>query len=500
MARATFNKKTKGDVSVWVWVVLAVIGLLIVLTAVNVQKNYERRERSFYQPISESRANPYFVAGEYLKQNNKSVHWESGERSVVALAELVADFDNASGRLLILDQLDARQLAQATAILEWVEAGGHVITFAQKRLDKTAVDLLEDSDTDEYRANENPLLAELGIYHLSVPESADYRHQDDYAFLPACGTALRLDGRLVVVDGHCGQLVATDTDKFVPYDYRVFKANGATGTHLQASLQALLGKAKNEKQAEAFTDFLANNPTSADPARVLLDGQVGKGRLTVLADNQIFSNPYGGKVSSEDVTPELPTTLWEKLDRTKFSHLAYGGGISGYDHAYLFDFLSKNADEVWFFASVERPSFFMLLWQNFRFGLIAMVLMVLAMVLALPRQFGRYESLADDTGKNVLRYFSHVASYLWRVDKMAGQVANNRTTLKKRLKARVMGLTHVADDDVEGFCTVLSERLNVDAETVFLALFAEWDGQGEFVAITQAMAEVEGRFREMGRG
>lgn len=494
MTQATFSGNKNGG-SLWLKVILAGVFLLIVLMAWRAFDGYERVYRTLYRPVLESWQNPYFVAGEYLKTQGKKIHWHGGESSATAFQTLTDDTANAKGRLLIIDSLEVGQTSQVQSLIDWAKAGGHVIVYAKERLDKTSLDDLEDSDHEQYDEFENPLLKELGIYFLTLPDYVKYDGQA-YNFLSNCDAMLKIDNKLVRIDTVCGQLHMTGESEFVPYDYQVFAPDMTL-----ADLQARLGKPDDNEKALAFLKFLQNNPSRYHPANALLDGQLGQGRLTVLADDDIFSNPYPTKLDASEITPPTKRTLWDKVGHYQ-DDMAYDGRIADYDRAYLFHFLSQEADEVWFFANLTRPSFWAVLWQNFAFGLVALAMMAVAMVLALPRQFGRQKSVLDDSSYNVLRYFEQVAGYLWRVDKMKMQVATNRTALQKRLQARIAPLSSVAigDDMADEWCHQLAVVLGVEPDVVFLALFAEWDNRAEFLSITQALAEVEMRFGEMGRG
>lgn len=497
MTQTTFSENKRGG-SLWTKVIVVGVFLLIVLMAWRMFDGYERAYRTFYRPVLESRQNPYFVAGEYLKTQGKTIHWGNAN-APTAFQTLIDDTANAKGRLLIIDTLEVGQTSQVQSIIDWAKAGGHVIVYAKQRLDKTSLDELDDSDHEQYDEFENPLLARLGIYFLALPDYVKYDGQA-YNFLPNCDAMLNIDGKLVRLggqfDGQCGQLHIAGESEFVPYDYQVFTPNMTL-----AELQARLGKLDDNKRVSAFLQFLQSNPSRYHPANALLDGQLGQGRLTVLTDEDIFSNPYPTKVDASQIAPPTKRTLWDKLGHRQ-SDMAYDGKVADYDRAFLLHFLSKDSRDVWFFANLTRPSFWAVLWQNFAFGLVALALMAVAMVLALPRQFGRQKTVLDDSGYNVLRYFEQVAGYLWQVDKMQRQVATNRTALQKRLKARIAPLSAVAigDEMADEWCHQLAVVLDIEPDVVFLALFAEWDNRAEFLSITQALAEVERRFGEMGRG
>lgn len=497
MAQARFLGTKNERRSLWPMIVLTGIVLLLAFLAWQVFEGYERAYRTTYRPIISSQGNPYFVAGEYLKKQGKKIKWHGKDNASSAFQALTENPTNAQGQLLIIDSLsDIRHTGEVDKLIAWIKAGGHVMVYANERLDKTSLDTLDDDDKAQYDENENPLLTALGIYLLSLPDKVAYDNKG-YRFLDDCFALLQADGKLVKAVGACGQLQVADDSEFVPFAYHAL-----TPTMTYQEVIARFGTPKDDKQAQAFVDFLKTNPAQYNPANVLLDGRLGQGRLTVLADNQIFNNPDYEKIDSADITPIAPQTLWDKLPY-HLSNMTYQGGIADNDHAFLLHFLSKDAKEVWFFANLERPTFWDLLQERFAFGLLALGLMMVAMVLALPRQFGRQAQVLDDSEQNVVRYFEQVGQYFWQVDSMKKQVATNRTALKKRLVARIAPLsvltddpTHMSDEHMGRWCAILADTLKLDEQVVFLALFADWDSRADFVKISQALVALETRFSE----
>lgn len=497
MVQASFLDAKNKRCSLWPIIALAGIVLFLAFLAWKIVDGYERAYRTTYRPIISSQGNPYFVAGEYLKKQGKKISWHGKDNANSAFKTLTENSTNTKGQLLIIDSLsDIRHTDAIDKLILWIKAGGHVMVYATERLDKTSLDMLDDDDKAQYNEIENPLLTALGIYWLSLPSKVDYDNKG-YHFLTDCGTLLQVDGKLLKALGACGQLQVANGSEFVPFDYHALAP-----TMTYQDVIARLGKPKDDQQAQAFANFLTTNPAQYSPANALLDGKLGQGRLTVLTNNQIFNNPIYEKIDSTNITPTTPQTLWEKLPHHT-SNMVYQGGIADNDHAFLLHFLSKNAKEVWFFANLERPTFWDLLKEQFAFGLLALALMMIAMVLALPRQFGRQAQVLDDSGQNVVRYFEQVGQYFWQVDNMKKQVATNRTALKKRLVARIAYLslltndpTDMDDEHMRKWCVILAETLGLDEQVVFLALFADWGSRAEFIKISQALVILETRFSE----
>lgn len=469
-------------------VIVCVVFVLVVLFAWYLYQNYEREYRTVYRPISESASSRYFAAGEYLKTKGVEVAWHDGTDASSELAALSADPENAKGRLLIIDNMSPEQTQDADRILAWVRAGGHVLVYSQSRLDSETLEEADEDDKEAYLSDENPILTKLGIYHALRKSFESYAHDDEYSFFGRCRVPLMLGGRFLLTEGDCGQFVLHEVpDDFVPYNYQAFSPDMTI-----PMLEARLGTTNDKQMLTSFADFI-KNPSHYTPNVTLVDGALGAGRITILADVESFANPKSiGAAPNDEPKNTSPQTLWQVVEAGDYTgrDTVYQYGIAYLDNAYLFDYLTKDAKEVWFFANFEHKSLMTILWERFRFGLFAFFFVVVAMLLALPRQFGRQQAVLDDSGRNLLYYFEKIGDYLWQTDKLERQAYDNREALYKRLNAWFM-LDEMGEDEC---CACLAEVLELPMSMVSLALYDDWQSQEDFVMVTRALSTLNLRF------
>lgn len=465
----------------WQWgllgAVLIILGLVWFLLG-----DYRYHYRTLYYPIQKAHEHQYFAAEQYLQEHDDDKRFfgvvNGSNRHDLEFFVWSLEQDDPTQKLIIVDSLNAGDHEVADALIRWVMQGGHLMTYRQHKV-HTPKDF--DDEHQGYFAKENPILTQLGIYYGASPDGGERN-----ASLPYfdCNAPLKIEGKIVVVGTGCGyfgidsQRAIRKNLNYQLYDYQAFDASLTL-----ADLERLFGYA--DKETVSFWQFLQDYPLYSTPNGALLDGRLGKGRLTILSDKYVFASPVlPSKQDDQTQTkPKYAQSLQQKIVDYQDERV-YLDGLAAYDNAYLFDYLTKDTKGmVDVFVGLD-VNFFALLRTHFALGLFAVVMMLAAVLLAMPRQFGRYEQLLDDSEYNYLRYFEQVSGHLWRADHMVRLVADNRHQLLGRISA-ILNLAGLDKDEV---CRLIAKELNVSDDVVYQALYGTWQTEQEFLQVSQHFA------------
>lgn len=481
---AQLTKAKKPSVAPKRALVLVAMLIAVVVFAIWFFSTYQQIDYVSYHPNAQMREKPFGAAMLLLQKEGNDTDYLTGVQAEAHLTDMFAMPDKTEVLIMPI-HLD---FLHSEALLAWVQAGGHLITYSNLWLDENDIE-----DGERYVKNQNPLLVMLGIEHKRLPTIKQTQDNQLLAPIDTRYTPIKLpSGEIIFVQAN-GYL---DTQAFEQRadvspvaDYRLVYANMPTAVQ-KKQLFTL-----NAPQKQQLTTFVNDNPNHLQPQTVLVDSYVGQGRLTVLTDATLFVNPKPEEPKPKHIQvtkdqKQADDWLWQALStdfesgRQKGNYYA---GIADGDNAYLLHYLTQNAQYVWFVAH-KQSSLWALLWQHMPFMMWALLVGVVAILLALPRQFGRVATLNDDSSHNFLAYFEQVGAYLWRVDALALQVANNRKQLLDKLHARLPQLVNI--QDVHERCQVIAKAYQLEAHEVYLALYDSWQGETEFLAITQSFAKL----------
>ncbi len=160
----------------------------------------------------------------------------------------------------------------------------------------------------------------------------------------------------------------------------------------------------------------------APATQVYLDVPFKKGRISVLKERTIFSNPdpntdLANLANLDDATTKASqwTPLLELLDND--SYLDISQNLYDADNAKLLVALTQQASEVWILPNSDVDPLPVLLWRHARIAVLGLGLLLLIWLWALYNRFGKQRALPPMQANNILRYFYQVGRYGWDVDR-----------------------------------------------------------------------------------
>lgn len=526
-SKVSFNKnQDKKQNNIIKWVIILVV-VLTILWIVSFFYNRESVIVSYYEPKPEAQSSRFYATKFLLQKQGKTVEL-LGDTDDILLREIWADTNNAAKKTLIIQDIKPEQTTDVKHMLDWVLAGGHIVSFPNEYWYSDHTDINQITD---YYNQENPLLLALGV--SANLYSPDYYHDGDddktkekkseiidkfnYGAIP-----LKLPtGERIVIESDSYPRIIFNNEFTKTYDKLKNSDNTEMGKirqfydehqlvrnqvkpidynllthHEPTNQQTLSGLTANEKTDILTMQSYVNDHFS--PNRIIYDVKVGAGRITLLASDDIFKNPTANNsLTHTSATPPTKTTthtpFYQKLTNHDWhDNAVYNGGIMSVDNAFFTNYLTQNSDKVWIVANFKRPTLMQLLWANVPFLLIALGLVVILGLLALPKQFGAIRTYQDDAAFNLFRFFDEMGNFLWRTDKMYKQVEKNRMILLEKYMARLPHLSKLNENQV---CDEIAELTHIDVSVVEMALYGEWRNDKEFLVITQSLYRLE-RFLE----
>ena len=112
----------------------------------------------------------------------------------------------------------------------------------------------------------------------------------------------------------------------------------------------------------------------------------------------------------------------------------------------------------------------------------------MAILLALPRQFGRQRYLQATHSNDLLHYLTAVGQYKANIDNNQAQVADNRAALLTKIALRVPYLQGIHGIDAR--CAMIAKDCQLPIKTVYQGLYASWQTDEEFLGVGQAFAQL----------
>lgn len=510
----------------WFIILLAVAVLLIALSVLNFFMTHHKvTAPPLYRLTPTAVKNPLFASQLLLEQQHKKVTVDHGETAHRELKQVwQQSADNAKKTTVMLLSVSQNQQQDIPAMLDWVERGGHLVTFSQDtlRVEKDETD--NASNLANYQVNENALLTYLGIKNLqdgswhdsfsermqarinasaSTSATASSPVATEQTIILASKVLLRLPVTpyqkgvgIVMASANVGRLDSTGFFQKYPQAKPIADYNWFSEQNLKdpSQWQAL---PLNDNQLTALKKAIDDKSKRFVPAeQALLDVRLGQGRLTITNDNEVFTNPSSGFLAEKqqrqnDSGAMAQNRVWQALTQS-----ADSSNVARLDNAYLLTYLLDGRDQVWLVPDVSVASLPVLLWRNLKWACVAFLLCVIAGFMALPKRFGRGKRYQSDSQTNIFGYFDHVGEYLWQNDQAKALVAINRERLLDKILASYPQLSQSLTQDVQTqryidrqqVCEVLANDLGMGRHSVVLALFEDWHNDKEFLQISREFA------------
>lgn len=190
----------------------------------------------------------------------------------------------------------------------------------------------------------------------------------------------------------------------------------------------------------------------------LLQYNLGKGRLTVLSDNDFLSNDAIGKR----------------------------------DHALLLGLLVNGHDRAWLLYSSNMPSLLYLLWRYATQLVISVVGLLLLLLWRMTQSSGPRLESSETARRNLMEHLRAAADYAWHTDRARRMFQASRSAIDQEWHRRhpILGQLEPAEK-----CEWIAERTGLAPRAVESALYADYAGEQEFIkmsAVLQKLATLRG--------
>lgn len=329
--------------------------------------------------------NPYLAAEQFLEKQGLVV--ESSYQMDVA-NELTTD-----ATLFISNANDVLDQRRADSLVEWMQAGGHIIIAAQ---------VLNIGEDDVF-------LSQFGVDKIDYDVDL---FPDDFAF-------------------DADQEEQEDEDKSI--GDRLREANELMQEEQAAQRLRREERERLEKEGrlETVADEIAFEESQLDEANIMLlkfDGVDGDFQIVFDGDFYLDhpSYYYEDDVEYEDYKPfysagtdDGTSFMQFYVDEGLLTVLGDGSiwdndNIGLYDHAYLLETLTENTGKVVFLRGAVVPSLLELIWDNFRELSIILSLILLLWLVYRSRRFGPIIDTANLGRRSFREHLSAVGDFFWR--------------------------------------------------------------------------------------
>lgn len=181
---------------------------------------------------------------------------------------------------------------------------------------------------------------------------------------------------------------------------------------------------------------------------VLFDSQHGQGRITVLADNDIWENPSPTAMINASNNAKLDDSTESALENPIFNEVTLGinlmsgfnritADLSTLDNSELLLELTKHSSEVWFLPKTDINILPVILWRNVPLALIGFLIFLLFWMWSLFNRFGKPAKLDNRQAYDILTYFRQVGRYGWEHDHANKLSQVTRAQVQSLIKQRL---------------------------------------------------------------
>jgi len=355
--------------------VLITLGVLLVSACALLWflNNYERKEYEIRTNLSpEARQNPLLAATLFLQQMGITAESHRGR-------DLLVNLPPAGDALVIFKQSGALSPTQLDTMYEWIKAGGHLIITPKRVL----------SDTQD-EAGDDDIVSRLGVKLRYSDSNSDCSCDSENDSEDDDNITEVLDDTPVTEEKSENPesesaLEATEPDAPEENDFEIVSAE-LSGLHLNIEF----ANYTYLEEGELDPDFCL--VSAKHDGAYLMQYIYGRGKISVLTDNAIFTNS------------ELEDT----------------------GHGYLLGWLVKDNPKVWLLYSNNVMGVFALVYKNlprFLVSLTGFILFCLWMCQYRIGPVGRYDTQGR---RNVLAHIDGIGQFNWSLDRAATLLARTR--------------------------------------------------------------------------
>ncbi len=264
-----------------------------------------------------------------------------------------------------------------------------------------------------------------------------------------------------------------DKDSVVSDGNNSNNASDDTKKNLKSSA---LKKSAKEQLPELLTAILALSdeqlvalfyPTD----NIYLDASFGKGRLSVINDSDVFSNPNPNlELSDEASTYDAnANTGAEQADLAPSSALykllttdsSIPSSLLSADNAAWLIALTQDSSDVQILPNTDIDSLLVMLWKQARPALLGLGLLAFLWLWSLYNRFGKMAHLPTNQSRDIMRYFRQVGRFGWHQDN--AQQLTQATRDKVRLLISELSNSSINTGSLNDIDTV-NTAANIDGQ------------------------------------
>lgn len=400
--------------------VIAVVALI----AWTAYKNLEYVEEKDWRPLSgEARDNPLYASRLFLKGMGIPAKTVESLQGLTSLPD--------TNTVLIIDTARYTQREdQFEDMLNWVEAGGHLITrsvsdwefFDPERSTplegsgdtegEKATDEAEDSESVNHKTSSDPLQQFL---HVHTGESIPFR-QKEYQEI---------------------QLAGADKALQIGSDY----------------YQAIELDHNNDQQGLIQIPLNGKN--------IIIQQRVNKGMITLVSDLSFIQNYSIDSYDHAEI----------------FWHLVHGNAAA-----------KASPAAVWLIHSDDMPNLFEIIWNRFWAVCIMLSIALLTWVLRISRRFGPLIPKDDEDRRNLMEHIEASGNYYWKQKQQHVLINSTRSAVQQRLIQRIPGWQAMSNDKQ---ASELAGRLSVSEQQALKLLHSDISHHAhEFTEIIKQLEQI----------
>lgn len=354
-------------VNPWLLLLLVLAGGLLFTLSQMLERYEEPVDRGWSEAALR---NPFLAAEQFL--GKRAVPVESSDRLDV-LEHLTPD-----SILVISNANHVLSRQRAAELVEWMEAGGHVVVAAQ---------LHSDDEPDV-------LLSRFEVRKLPVDEEDS---ADDDALTPSQQLKRQWDDSRLQREAPQQKWTVAETTRrreaLVPPEELLALSFEGIAYSLQIEYHGSASLDHPAFYLEDGEDYTGYRPfywAGNDRGIGFLQMDVGEGLLTVMADVSIWNSSR----------------------------------IALYDHAYLLQLMTEGSDQVIFLYGAVVPGLLELVWQHFQELVVALLLLLATWLWYRMGRFGPVMDWGLETRRSFGEHIEAVGHFFWR-QKMAEELLDS---------------------------------------------------------------------------
>lgn len=175
---------------------------------------------------------------------------------------------------------------------------------------------------------------------------------------------------------------------------------------------------------------------------IYLEARLGKGRLSVIINDQSFTNPNPAidlsdtaENNTETIEPKRSINAISALQA--FTEPQYRTTLLSADNAVWLTALTAQSSEVWILPNTDIDPLPIMLWKQARPAILGLGLLAIIWLWSLYNSFGKRAFLPDDHSHDILRYFRQIGRFGWQQDQAIKLTRQTRDQVRALVSERL---------------------------------------------------------------